>query len=155
MTTFDRTRRQFLRSIGIAAATLATARLFERGVFAEELSKRVLTPGMTEGPFYPDRLPLDTDNDLLYVNDNITPAVGEVTHLGGRILSATGEPVRNALIEIWQVDGKGVYLNTHDQRGQRDSNFQGYGRFMTGGSGSITFGRSSRSNIRGARRTFM
>src|SRR5215204_2674730 len=118
---FDRTRREFLRSLGVAAATVASVRLFERGVFAEELSKRVLTPGMTEGPFYPNRLPLDTDNDLLYVNDNITPAVGEVTHLGGRILDRSGEPVRNALIEIWQVDGKGVYLHTGDRRNdQRD-----------------------------------
>ena len=28
----------------------------------------------TEGPFYPDKLPLDTDNDLLIINDAITPA---------------------------------------------------------------------------------
>lgn len=36
---------------------------------------------MTEGPFYPDKMPLDTDNDLLIVNDSITPAVGEVTYV--------------------------------------------------------------------------
>jgi len=40
------------------------------GLFAEELVK---TPRQTEGPFYPDKLPLDTDNDLLIVNDKITP----------------------------------------------------------------------------------
>jgi protocatechuate 3,4-dioxygenase, beta subunit len=139
-TSFERNRRQFLRSMGVAAATVATARLFERGVFAEELSRRVLTPRMTEGPFYPDHLPLDTDNDLLIINDAITPAIGEVTHLSGRILSATGEPVRNALIEIWQVDGNGVYLNTHDRRHEkRDGNFQGYGRFLTASSGEYYF----------------
>ena len=27
----------------------------------------------TEGPFYPNKLPLDTDNDLLVINDGITP----------------------------------------------------------------------------------
>ena len=42
---------------------------------AEEL---VRTPRQTEGPFYPDRLPLDTDNDLIVVNDNLTPAVGRL-----------------------------------------------------------------------------
>jgi protocatechuate 3,4-dioxygenase, beta subunit len=137
---FQHTRRQFLRSIGVVTATVATARLFERGVFAEELSKRIRTPRMTEGPFYPDHLPLDTDNDLLIINDGITPAVGEVTHLSGRILDASGSPVRNALIEIWQVDGNGVYLNTHDRRHEkRDGNFQGYGRFLTASSGEYYF----------------
>src|SRR5690606_34997714 len=65
-------RRHFLRGLG--AASLA---LYTPGAFAEELTR---TPPQTEGPFYPDRLPLDTDNDLLVINDAITPAVGEVTH---------------------------------------------------------------------------
>ena len=65
-----------------------------------------------EGPFYPDKLPLDTDNDLLIINDGITPAVGEITHLTGRILDAKGNPVRNALVEIWQCDSNGAYLHT-------------------------------------------
>ena len=47
-----------------------------------------LTPKQTDGPFYPIRLPLDTDNDLIIINDGITPAVGEVTHLPGRPLDA-------------------------------------------------------------------
>ncbi len=53
------------------------------GAFADELTK---TPRLTEGPFYPDKLPLDTDNDLLVLNDATTPAVGEVTYLSGRLL---------------------------------------------------------------------
>ena len=64
-----------------------------RGLFAEQLA---LTPSRTEGPFYPDRLPLDTDNDLIIINDDITPAVGEITHLTGQMLDATGSPIRNA-----------------------------------------------------------
>jgi protocatechuate 3,4-dioxygenase beta subunit len=99
------------------------------------------TPPQTEGPFYPDRLPLDTDNDLLVVNDAITPAVGRITHLTGRILGSGGSPVRNALVEIWQVDNHGVYL--HSQSGnnaeRRDRNFQGFGRFLTGTSGEYYF----------------
>lgn len=31
---------------------------------------------MTEGPFDPDTLPLDTDNDLILISDRLTPAVG-------------------------------------------------------------------------------
>jgi protocatechuate 3,4-dioxygenase beta subunit len=125
-------RRAFLSSLALGAAAFTV-----RGAFAEEL---VRTPRQTEGPFYPDRLPLDTDNDLLIVNDSITPAVGTVTHLSGRILDAKGRPVRNALVEIWQVDGKGVYLHTGDSRGKtRDKNFQGFGRFLTGAKGEYYF----------------
>lgn len=108
-----------------------------RWAFAEELLR---TPRLTEGPFYPTRLPLDTDNDLLVINDAITPAVGTVTHLGGRILDAKGNPVRNAVVEIWQVDGNGSYLHERSaNRGKRDANFQGFGRFLTGSTGEYYF----------------
>ena len=115
---------------------LATASSLARSLWAEELAA---TPRLTEGPFHPDRLPLDTDNDLIIVNEAITPALGEVTHLTGRIKSRTGEPVRNAFVEIWQVDNGGVYLNTHDRHAERDGNFQGYGRFLTDSSGQYYF----------------
>jgi protocatechuate 3,4-dioxygenase, beta subunit len=108
-----------------------------RGAFAEEL---VRTPRQTEGPFYPDHLPLDTDNDLIIINDSITPAVGTITHLSGKILDARGEPLRNALVEIWQVDNNGVYLHSGSgNRVNRDKNFQRVGRFLTGSSGEYYF----------------
>jgi protocatechuate 3,4-dioxygenase beta subunit len=133
-------RRHFLTRVSSLVAVTSVARLFEPGVFAEELEKRPATPPLTEGPFYPDRLPLDTDNDLLVINDAITPAVGEVTHLGGRILDVYGDPVRNALIEIWQVDGRGAYIHSHSANAnRRDANFQGYGRFLTGSRGEYYF----------------
>jgi protocatechuate 3,4-dioxygenase beta subunit len=113
------------------------ADLFTPGTFAGQLTR---TPRQTEGPFYPSTLPLDSDNDLLVVNDSITPAVGTVTHLGGRILDARGEPVRDAVVEIWQVDGRGVYLHPgSDNADRRDTNFQGFGRFVTGSKGEYYF----------------
>ena len=118
-------RRLFLGTLGAALFTT-------RGLFAEELAR---TPAQTEGPFYPNKLPLDTDNDLLIINDTITPAVGEITHLTGKVLDAKGNPVRNALVEIWQCDAKGVYLHTDDsdrKKDTQDKNFQGFGRFLTG-----------------------
>lgn len=127
-------RRAFLGSFAFGAAYFAVP-----GLFAQELA-RVRTPAQTEGPFYPDKLPLDTDNDLLIVNDAVTPAVGQVTHLTGRVLDARGTPVRNALVEIWQCDNKGVYIHTGDSgRRERDGNFQGFGRFLTGSNGEYYF----------------
>src|SRR5580692_7408989 len=123
------------RSLLRGAVALGASTLFVRGAYAEELAQ---TPSLTEGPFYPPKLPLDTDNDLLVINDNITPAVGEVTHLTGRILSTSGEPMRNVVVEIWQCDAKGVYIAQEDGEG-KDANFQGFGRFLTSSTGEYYF----------------
>jgi protocatechuate 3,4-dioxygenase beta subunit len=109
-TTHSYDRRGFLARLGMASAFFTTP-----GAFAQQL---VLTPAQTAGPFYPDKLPLDTDNDLLVINDRITPAVGE----------------------IWQTDANGAYI--HSQSGNaanRDANFQGFGRFLTGSTGEYLF----------------
>ena len=130
-------RRAFLGTLALGASALAAP-----GAFAEEL---IRTPSQTEGPFYPDKLPLDTDNDLIIVNDNLTAAVGEITHLSGRLLNQNGEPLRNALIEIWQCDNNGIYIHSADRGGGRgrdgklDGNFQGFGRFLTGSTGEYYF----------------
>ncbi|OYV85233.1 MAG: hypothetical protein B7Z73_13980, partial [Planctomycetia bacterium 21-64-5] len=121
-------------------AALSAGFFTTRGLFAEQML--LPTPSMTEGPFYPDRLPLDRDNDLLIVNDQITPAVGTITHLTGRVLTPSGSPVDDATVEIWQCDAHAVYLHTADSRpkdAQRDKNFQGFGRFTTGASGEYRF----------------
>src|SRR5262249_2402676 len=122
-----RTRRHFLNALA-----LGSAGLFAPGAFAGELAR---TAAVEEGPYYPDKLPLDTDNDLLIINDSITPAVGEVTHLSGRLLDSHGSPIKNALVEIWQVDSTGTYLRARASRGKYDPNFQGFGRFLTGSTG--------------------
>ena len=129
-----RSRRAFLGTLTAGAAFFTT-----KGLFAEELAA---TPSRTEGPFYPDRLPLDTDNDLIIIKDHITPAVGEITHLTGRVLTASGSPVRDVTIEIWQCDANEVYLHTGDsesKKDQQDKNFQGFGRFTTASTGEYRF----------------
>ena len=130
---FRGNRRSFLSRcavLGLAAWTVP-------GAFADELTR---TPPQTEGPFYPDRLPLETDNDLIIVNDSLTPAVGEITYVSGRILDAQGRPIRGALIEIWQCDANGAYRHSGTgNRDKADTNFQGFGRFLTGSSGEYLF----------------
>lgn len=126
------TRRHFLTALGVGGAFFT-----QRGAFAQAL---VLTPAQTEGPYYPNNLPLDQDNDLLIINDGITPAVGTVSWISGRVLDRTGSPVRNALVEIWQADNVGSYIHTQGAlNGQRDGNFQGYGRFLTASNGAYLF----------------
>lgn len=126
-------RRAFLSRCGV----LGLAAWAVPGAFADELTR---TPAQTEGPFYPDRLPLDTDNDLIVLNDALTPAVGEITYVSGRILDAQGNPIRGALVEIWQCDANGAYLHSGTtNREKADKNFQGFGRFLTGSSGEYLF----------------
>ena len=125
------TRRQFIRGATLSAATLAAP-----GAFAQALATAVTG----DGPFYPDRLPLDTDNDLLILNDGLTAAVGEIAHFTGRLFADNGSPVRNAFIEIWQADSNGSYIHTQGRNdGKIDANFQGYGRFLTDAEGRYYF----------------
>lgn len=124
-------RRHFLRGTVLGAAAFTVP-----GAFAA----LVQTPRQTEGPFYPDKLPLDTDNDLIVINDSLTPSVGEITYVSGRILDAKGDPVRNAVVEIWQCDASGAYLHSKDtNKAKQDRNFQGFGRFVTGSTGEYLF----------------
>jgi len=125
-------RRRFLGGLAFGSAALLAP-----GVFAEELLK---TPAQTEGPFYPDKLPLDTDNDLIVINDSLSPSVGEITYVSGRILDARGNPIKNAAVEIWQCDNHGAYLHSGTSNAdKKDKNFQGFGRFVTGSTGEYLF----------------
>src|SRR5688500_1049177 len=131
------TRREFLGAVGVGTLGLGAASLWVPGAFAQAL---IETPRQTEGPFYPDRLPLDTDNDLVILGDRLTPAVGAVTHLSGRVLDRGGSPLRGVVVEIWQVDNHGSYLHSGGiVNGRRDANFQGFGRFETASTGEYRF----------------
>ena len=128
-------RRRFLKALAAASAGFMLP-----GYMAEALT---LSPDVTEGPYYPraQNLPLDDDNDLIYLNDHTTPAKGLVTYLTGRVLDGSGMPVKNALIETWHADNDGnyIYSETSPRNAQCDANFQGYGRFVTGSAGGYLF----------------
>jgi protocatechuate 3,4-dioxygenase beta subunit len=129
-------RRHFLRQLSLGAALFTVP-----GAFAEELARNptTRTAWVGEGPFYPPKLPLDTDNDLIIVNDSITPAIGEITHVSGRLMDANANPIRHATIELWEADTSGVYLADRSNRDKFDANFQGFGRFLTGSTGEYYF----------------
>jgi protocatechuate 3,4-dioxygenase beta subunit len=122
--------------LGAGAALLTTPAL------ATEKARLglVVTPGQTEGPFYPVAFPADMDNDLVRVQGRAAAAMGQVTHIAGRVLDKRGVPVRGAAVEIWQCDANGIY-NHPGQAGlqRRDAAFQGYGRIEAAADGRYSF----------------
>ncbi len=98
------------------------------------------TPRQPLGPFYPDKLPLDSDNDLLFVADRPGQALGQPTHIFGQVRFPDGTPVEDAAVEIWQCDSYGRYIHSRDaSRGRRDKNFQGFGRAIADNEGRYRF----------------
>ena len=126
-------RRQMLLGAG---ATVIAASLPQVAASAD----LVVTPGQTEGPFYPTYLPADTDSDLVRVQGQKAQALGQVAHIAGRVLNRRGEAVRGAQVEIWQCDANGIYHHPSQPGLQRrDSAFQGYGRAEVAADGGYRF----------------
>jgi protocatechuate 3,4-dioxygenase beta subunit len=128
-------RRGFLRKLAAAGAFYTTT-----GLFAEALT---LTPQCTQGPYYPlaQNIPLDKDNDLVQLNDSLTPAAGIITYVSGRVLDSSGHPIRGALVEIWHADDGGnyTYSSGSARNPSSDPHFAGFGQFLTGSSGAYKF----------------
>ena len=100
----------------------------------------IVTPGQTEGPFYPVSLPADRDADLVRVQGQTAQALGQITHVSGRVLDRRGGIVGGAMVEIWQCDAHGIYSHPrapgHDRH---DPGFQGYGRTLVDAAGRYAF----------------
>ena len=118
-------RRRFFKSMAVASAGFTLP-----GYLAEALT---YTPEVTQGPYYPlaSSIPLDKD----------TRANGVITYIAGRVLDASGNPVRGALVELWHADNGGnyIYSGTAARNPAADANFQGFGQFLTGASGYYKF----------------
>ena len=114
--------------LGLAPAGLAGA---------TNASPLRLTPAQTEGPFYPVRLPADTDFDLLRQGDR-SYRTASVAWLAGQVTDVQARPLAGCMVEIWQCDEGGHYHHPGD--GDRaDPDFQGFGRVLTDAQGRFRF----------------
>lgn len=126
-------RRDLIVGIGAALALPGVSTARAAGAL-------IITPGQTEGPFYPVAFPVDMDADLVRVGGQKAQAIGRVTHISGRILDKHGAVVPGAMIEIWQCDANGIYNHPGDSgQKRRDAAFQGYGRTQVDVSGNYAF----------------
>lgn len=89
----------------------------------------------TIGPFFHFALTLGGEN--LLVNDRTQ---GEKIIICGQVLDGDGQPVSDAMVEIWQADANG-YFNHPNDPGQSlaDPHFTGFGRSPTVKEGQFSF----------------
>jgi protocatechuate 3,4-dioxygenase, beta subunit len=66
--------------------------------------------------------------------------VGERLNLSGQVLDSDGRPVAGTLVEIWQANAAGRYVDEADQHpAPLDPNFTGAGRCLTDSEGRYRF----------------
>ena len=56
------------------------------------------------------------------------PAEGEQITITGKVFDGNGDPLLDALVEIWQADAAGLYPSPAEERGKADAYFTGWGR---------------------------
>lgn len=93
------------------------------------------SPSQTVGPFFEYGLFYGGEDNL--VNEKTT---GERIRVTGRVIDGEGNPVLDAMIEIWQADANGIYNHPTDpSHANVDPNFRGFGRSQTVNDGMFLF----------------
>jgi protocatechuate 3,4-dioxygenase, alpha subunit len=93
------------------------------------------TPSQTVGPFF------SIGMDGLRTENVATPVVsGERVTISGRVLDGDGNPVPDAVLEIWQANAHGKYAHPEDTQGKPlEPGFAGFGRVPTNDEGEFRF----------------
>ena len=98
------------------------------------------TPSQTEGPFYPVTFPSDSDADLTIVRGRAVAAKGSLVVVSGVVKDTACNPIKGAIVEIWQACANGRYNDDRDTNPlPRDPDFQGWGRVATNERGEYRF----------------
>lgn len=103
----------------------------------QSLGRLKESPSQTAGPYvHIGCTPNFADITGVYPEDLAKSMVndetkGERITVTGRIIDGTGTPLRDAMIEIWQADAKGLHPSPNETRGTADPNFTGFGRCPT------------------------
>jgi protocatechuate 3,4-dioxygenase, alpha subunit len=91
------------------------------------------TPGQTVGPFFGYALPY-ADGPTL-----VPPGRSDAVRLHGRVLDGAGDPVPDALLELWQADAHGAIPQQHGSWRRDGYTFTGWGRAATDAEGRYSF----------------
>ncbi|OBH02150.1 MULTISPECIES: protocatechuate 3,4-dioxygenase subunit alpha [unclassified Mycobacterium] len=91
------------------------------------------TPGQTVGPFLSLGLPYPGDGELVGAEHP------RAVRLHGTVYDGAGEPVPDALVELWQRDGDGRIPAQPGSLRRDDTAFTGWGRCATDAAGYYGF----------------
>lgn len=95
------------------------------------------TPSQTVGPYFHIGLIRSGDNLNVMVNDQTR---GQRILVRGRVIDGDGEPIPDAMLEIWQADADGIFGHSTDPaHADADPAFDGFGRAPTDDSGEYYF----------------
>ncbi|MFC7859953.1 protocatechuate 3,4-dioxygenase subunit alpha [Arthrobacter koreensis] len=95
--------------------------------------KLTATPGQTIGPFYGYALPFEKGGELL------APGLPGAIRLQGTVRDGAGDPIPDALLEIWQADAEGNIPQKTGSLVRDGYTFTGWGRVPVDNTGNYTF----------------
>jgi protocatechuate 3,4-dioxygenase alpha subunit len=93
----------------------------------------VATPGQTVGPFFGFALPYPGGEEL------VPRSHPDAVRLTGLVLDGAGNPVPDAVLEIWQADGNGRIVAEPGSLRRDGYTFTGWGRAATDNAGRYSF----------------
>jgi protocatechuate 3,4-dioxygenase, alpha subunit len=91
------------------------------------------TPGQTVGPFFGYALPFTGGDQLVPLGHP------RRVRLHGRVYDGAGEPVPDALVELWQADEDGRVVQVEGSRARDGWTFTGFGRTPVDDTGHYSF----------------
>jgi protocatechuate 3,4-dioxygenase alpha subunit len=99
----------------------------------------IQSPSQTVGPYFAQGLL--RKGDSVFTNVLVTEKTeGERIRIEGRVTDGDGQPIEDALLEIWQANSHGRYLHPLDEQDKPlDPAFMGHGRAATDTGGSYWF----------------
>jgi protocatechuate 3,4-dioxygenase alpha subunit len=101
-----------------------------------------ITPSQTVGPFFAYGLTPTGQyewNDAFTNNLVTSDATGERIRIEGQVFDGDGKPVPDCMLEIWQADAQGRFVDPKDNRALPNTKFRGFGRCGTGTNGEYAF----------------
>jgi protocatechuate 3,4-dioxygenase alpha subunit len=100
-----------------------------------------ITPSSTVGPYYLIGLKPSAFGGKDTIGNNlVTPDVsGDRIRIEGRIFDGDGQPIPDAVVEIWQADAAGRYAHPRDREVRPNATFRGFGRSDTDAQGKFSF----------------
>ncbi|GAA4225899.1 protocatechuate 3,4-dioxygenase subunit alpha [Actinomadura meridiana] len=93
----------------------------------------MITPSQTVGPFFGYALPYDAGSEVV---PGWRP---DAIRVRGRVLDGAGEPLPDALVEIWQADENGEIARRPGGIARGGHDFAGFGRCGTDADGGYWF----------------